>query len=276
MVSAMDVVTARPIELDRYAALARTTGIIGIAFLVLLFGPIIALASADEPALEATAAEAVNYFGNLEATWAQLTMAASTLGMIGSLWFFVAFGFLLRRAEGDPPWRSTIATLSGALLAAYGLIGVSSVGAASLHGGRITPRGRRLRVCVRQRRLREYMDRARQFRRLLRLGDPLHGRARTLDGLVDCGCRSLPGGCQVRVDGRVLGRWLRTVLALDHRGLYPTDRAARPVEQRRTLRSAALALDRPGVHEADVCAGSRSVSVTNGETDSCSASSADR
>jgi hypothetical protein len=138
MVSVMDVVTARPTELDRYAALARTTGIIGIAFLVLLFGPIIALASADEPPLEATAAEAVNYFGNLEATWAQLTMAASTLGMIGSLWFFVAFGFLLRRAEGDPPWRSTIATLSGALLAAYGLVGASWE-AASLHGGRITP-----------------------------------------------------------------------------------------------------------------------------------------
>ena len=138
MVSAMDVVTARPTELDRYAALARTTGIIGIAFLVLAFGPIIALSTADEPALEATAAEAVNYFGNLEATWAQLTMAASTLGMIGSLWFFVAFGFLLRRAEGDPPWRSTIATLSGALLAALGLIGASWE-AASLHGGRITP-----------------------------------------------------------------------------------------------------------------------------------------
>ncbi len=138
MVCVMDVVTARPTELDRYAALARTTGIIGIAFLVLLFGPIIALASADEPPLEATAAEAVKYFGNLEATWAQLTMAASTLGMIGSLWFFVAFGFLLRRAEGDPPWRSTIATLSGALLAALGLIGASWE-AASLHGGRITP-----------------------------------------------------------------------------------------------------------------------------------------
>ena len=135
----MDVVTVRPTESDRYAALARTTGIIGIAFMVLLFGPIIALASAEEPALEASAAEAVNYFRNLEATWAQLTMAASTLGMIGSLWFFVAFGFLLRRAEGDPPWRSAIATLSGALLAAYGLVGASSVGAASLHGGRITP-----------------------------------------------------------------------------------------------------------------------------------------
>ena len=98
------------------------------------------------------------------------------------------------------------------------------------------PRGRRLRVCGRQRRLREHMDRHGQFRRLLRLSDPLHRRARTLDGLVDCGCRSRPGGCQVRMDGRVLGRWLRTVLAVDHRGLYPTDRAARPVEQRRTLR----------------------------------------
>ena len=135
----MDVVTARPTELDRYAALARTTGIIGLAFVVLLFGPIIALSTAGEPPLEATVAEAVNYFRNLEATWAQLVMAASTLGMIGSLWFFVAFGFLLRRAEGDPPWRSTVATLSGALLAAYGLIGASSVQAASLHGGRITP-----------------------------------------------------------------------------------------------------------------------------------------
>jgi hypothetical protein len=67
----MDVVTAARTESDRYAELARTTGIIGITFMVLLFGPIIALASADEPPLEATAAEAVKYFGNLEATWAQ-------------------------------------------------------------------------------------------------------------------------------------------------------------------------------------------------------------
>jgi hypothetical protein len=94
----MDVVKVRPTESDRYAALARTTGIIGIAFVVLLFGPIIALSSADEPPLEASAAEAVNYFRNLEATWAQLTIAASALGMIGGLWFFVAFGFLLARA----------------------------------------------------------------------------------------------------------------------------------------------------------------------------------
>ncbi len=134
----MDVVTNRQVVSDPHTALARATGIIGIVFILLLFGPIIALSTAGEPPLEATAAEAAEYFGNLEANWAQLTMAASTLGMIGSLWFFVAFGYLLGRAEGDPPWRSTIATLSGALLAAYGLVG-SSWEAASLHGGNITP-----------------------------------------------------------------------------------------------------------------------------------------
>jgi hypothetical protein len=133
----MDVATARPTESDRYVALARTTGIIGITFLVLLFGPIIALSSAGEPPLVATATEALQYFVNLEATWAQLVSAASTLGMISCLWFFVAFGFLLGRAEGNPAWRSTIATLSGALLGTYGLVNASWQ-AASQHGGRIT------------------------------------------------------------------------------------------------------------------------------------------
>jgi hypothetical protein len=133
----MGVDSNRPVTAEPYRRLARATGVIGIVFIVLLFGPIIALSAAGEPPLDATASEAVKYFGNIEATWAQLALATSTLGWIGGLWFFVAFGYLLRRVEGDPPWRSTIATLSGALLAAYGLVGVS-VGAASLHGGKVT------------------------------------------------------------------------------------------------------------------------------------------
>lgn len=111
--SAVDVVTNHRVLSERYTALARATGIIGIVFMVLLFGPIIALSSAGEPPLDATPSEAVKYFGDIEANWAQLAIAASTLGWIGSLWFFVAFGYLLRHVEGDPPWRSTIATLSG-------------------------------------------------------------------------------------------------------------------------------------------------------------------
>ena len=88
--------------------------------------------------MEATGAEAAEYYGRLDASWPRLAMATLTLGMIGTLWFFVAFGSVLRRAEGDPPWRSTVAMLSGALLAAYGLIG-SSVESASVHGAKITP-----------------------------------------------------------------------------------------------------------------------------------------
>src|SRR5919201_4231377 len=129
----MGVGTDGPVLSGPYSALARATGIVGIVFMVLLFGPIIALSTADEPPLDATASEAVKYFGNIEANWAQLALAASTLGWIGSLWFFVAFSYLLRRVEGDPPWRSTIATLSGVLLAAYGLVS-ARVGAATIHG----------------------------------------------------------------------------------------------------------------------------------------------
>src|ERR671935_113739 len=86
----MDVVTNRPVLSEPYTALARATGIIGIVFIVLLFGPIIALSTAGEPPLDATASEAVRYFGNIEANWAQLAIAASTLGWIGSLWLIVA------------------------------------------------------------------------------------------------------------------------------------------------------------------------------------------
>ncbi|HET7744795.1 MAG TPA: hypothetical protein VFK76_08630 [Gaiellaceae bacterium] len=134
----MGVGTDGPVLSGPYSALARATGIIGIVFMVLLFVPIIALSAAGEPPLDATGSDVVKHFATIEAGWGQLTLAASTLGWIGSLWFFVALGYLLRRVEGDPPWRSTIGTLSGALLAAYGLVGVS-VGAASLHGSKITP-----------------------------------------------------------------------------------------------------------------------------------------
>jgi hypothetical protein len=69
----------------------------------LLFGPVIALSTAGEPPLDAAASQAAKYFANTEATWAQLAVATSTLGWIASLWFFVAFGHLLRRVEGIPP-----------------------------------------------------------------------------------------------------------------------------------------------------------------------------
>jgi hypothetical protein len=81
-----------------------------------------------------------------------------------------------RRGSG---LRSTIATLSGA---AGGVRGWSApAGKRPRCTGEYHPRGRRLRVRVGQRRLRERVDRPRQLQILLRLGDHLHGRTRALD-----------------------------------------------------------------------------------------------
>lgn len=131
-------VRTQPTRTDRYESLARAAGLCGLACVVLIFGPIIAISSAGEPALEATAKEAATFFGNTDATWVEMAKAVEALGMMAILWFFVAFGWLLRRSEGDPPWRSTIAMLSGVLMAAYGLID-TSWDAAALHGKQITP-----------------------------------------------------------------------------------------------------------------------------------------
>ena len=49
--------------------------------------------------------------------------------MITFVWFVVALTTLLRRAEGEPPWRSTIAMVSGVLFVAPVLSG-SEVAAA--------------------------------------------------------------------------------------------------------------------------------------------------
>jgi hypothetical protein len=122
---------------DPYLSLARTTGVIGLVWLPLLFGSVIALSSGGEPPLETTGSRAATYFGNSDTTWVELSYGTAALGMVASLWFFVALGFLLARAEGAPAWRSAVATLSGSLLGAYGLID-SSQQAAALHGGSIT------------------------------------------------------------------------------------------------------------------------------------------
>lgn len=45
--------------------------------------------------------------------------------MLVFLWFVAGLTTLLRRAEGEPAWRSTAALVSGVLVAVYGVIDVS-------------------------------------------------------------------------------------------------------------------------------------------------------
>jgi hypothetical protein len=117
--------------MDSWNGMARASGWAGLVGAVLLFGAIIPLGSLGEPPLEATTKEAADFIRNAaEAEWVQPVQAVGALGMIGLLWFLVGMAVLLRRAEGDPPWRSTVALASAVLLPAYYLVNASWASAA--------------------------------------------------------------------------------------------------------------------------------------------------
>ena len=128
---------------DPWVRLARITAVIGLSSFVLLFGTIIPLAAVGEPPFTASNDEARAYFANVSVGWAQTATAVSSVAAIGILWFVVGLTLVLRRAEGDPPWRSTIALVSGVLLTAYTAMD-ASLDAASSRGADLDPT-----VCVR-------------------------------------------------------------------------------------------------------------------------------
>ena len=117
--------------MDSWNGVARASGWAGLVGAVLLFGAIIPMSSLGEPPLEATTEDAAEFIRNAaEADWVQPVQAVGALGMIGLLWFLVGLAVLLRRAEGDPPWRSTVALASAVLLPAYYLVNASWASAA--------------------------------------------------------------------------------------------------------------------------------------------------
>ena len=123
---------------DPWVRLARITAATGLSSFVLLFGTIIPLAALGEPPFTASNDEARAYFANISVGWPQTLTALSSVAAIGILWFVVGLTLLLRRAEGDPPWRSTIALVSGVLLTAYTALD-ASLDAASFRGADLDP-----------------------------------------------------------------------------------------------------------------------------------------
>jgi hypothetical protein len=110
---------------DRWRGLARTTGVTAIVAVVLLFAPIIAISALGEPAFDATNEEAAEFFRNADTPWIAAAEATASIGMLAFLWFVVGLTTLLRRVEGEPAWRSTVALVSGTVVAAYGVIDAS-------------------------------------------------------------------------------------------------------------------------------------------------------
>ncbi|HLN77475.1 MAG TPA: hypothetical protein VK204_10560 [Nocardioidaceae bacterium] len=110
---------------QRWASLARATGVTGLGAVSLLFAAVIAVSTVGEPPLDASSQEAAAFFRNSQAAWVQAAEATASLAMLVFLWFVVGLTLLLRRVEGQPPWRSTVALGSGILVAAYGVLDAS-------------------------------------------------------------------------------------------------------------------------------------------------------
>jgi hypothetical protein len=102
----------------RGTSLARNIGLAGIVGTVLLFAATI-VGSPGEPPLDATTAEAAQYVRGLDLSWKPAVATLADIAMMVLLWSMVGLGLLLRRAEGEIPIRSTMAMLSGVLVAAY-------------------------------------------------------------------------------------------------------------------------------------------------------------
>src|SRR5215211_34895 len=101
-------------QTDPWAALARATGAAGLVGIVLLFVPIIAITTLCEPEFDATREEVAAFFRNTaESSWADVANTVAVFGLVALTWFMVGLCLLLRRAEGDPPWRSTLRSCSG-------------------------------------------------------------------------------------------------------------------------------------------------------------------
>jgi len=123
---------------DPWTQLSRTTGIIGLSALVLVFTPIIAISTLGEPPFTATAEQAHAFLVNASANWAMTANATLTVAAIALVWFVVGLSLLLARAEGSPPWRSVAALVTGALLPANMLLN-ASWGAAAYRGADLDP-----------------------------------------------------------------------------------------------------------------------------------------
>ena len=59
--------------------------------------------------------------------------------MLTFVWFVVGLSVLLRRAEGEMPWRSAIVMGSGVLFVALGLSGLGNEAAVALRAGDLDP-----------------------------------------------------------------------------------------------------------------------------------------
>src|SRR5689334_17939891 len=98
--------------------LARVTGAAGLATWVLVLGASM-VNNHQGVAFTSDAAQIVRFFGSIDDTLGSVSSFATAVGLIAMLWFTLGLAMVLRRYDGDPPWRT-------AFLAGAGVVSVVS------------------------------------------------------------------------------------------------------------------------------------------------------
>jgi hypothetical protein len=95
-----------------------TAGVAGLASLVLVFGgQAFVLAGGGEPAFDAPPAEIADFVAKRDDDLYPVGSYLSVLFALAFVWFLAGLYGVLRRVEGEPPWRSRVALVSGLVFA---------------------------------------------------------------------------------------------------------------------------------------------------------------
>ena len=101
--------------------LARVTGAAGITTLVVVLGTSLANGY-QSAAFTSDAEQTVAFFRSIDDAFGALSSFLTAVGLIAMLWFAIGLALLLRRYDGDPPWRSAFLAGAGAVSVVSGQI----------------------------------------------------------------------------------------------------------------------------------------------------------
>lgn len=114
--------TARAAERsEQRRTLARITGAAGVVTLVVVLGSSFAN-DYQSAAFDSSAEESVAFFRSLDDSFGAISSFATAVGLIAMLWFTLGLAVLLRRYEGELPWRSVFLAGAGVVSVVSGQI----------------------------------------------------------------------------------------------------------------------------------------------------------
>jgi hypothetical protein len=101
--------------------LARVTGFAGITTLVVVLGTSLAN-DYQSAAFDSDAEEAVTFFRSIDDTFGEASSFLTVVGLMAMLWFTIGLALLLRRYDGELPWRSSFLAGAGVVSVVSGQI----------------------------------------------------------------------------------------------------------------------------------------------------------